>query len=88
MPVQFVGIGQEHAAVRTTAGMFDISHMGKFVLRGKQLVAQLQNLVPSDLSRLRSGEAQYTVLLNPQAGIIDDIIFYYQGKIMTRSKEY
>ncbi|PSM50151.1 glycine cleavage system protein T [Chroococcidiopsis sp. CCALA 051] len=80
MPVQFVGIGQEHAAVRTTAGMFDISHMGKFVLRGKQLVAQLQNLVPSDLSRLRSGEAQYTVLLNPQAGIIDDIIFYYQGE--------
>lgn len=79
MPVQFTGIGQEHKAVRTTAGMFDISHMGKFVLRAKDL-SQLQYLVPSDLSRLQPGQAQYTVLLNPQAGIIDDIIFYYQGK--------
>lgn len=80
MPVQFVGIGREHEAVRTAAGMFDISHMGKFVLRGKQVVSQLQQLVPSDLSRLQPGQAQYTVLLNPQAGIIDDIIFYYQGQ--------
>ena len=80
MPVQFSGIGREHAAVRTAAGMFDISHMGKFTLRSKQLISQLQPLVPSDLSRLQSGQAQYTVLLNPQAGIIDDIIFYYQGE--------
>jgi len=79
MPVQFTGIGREHAAVRTAAGMFDISHMGKFILRG-QVVAQLQRLVPSDLSRLQPGQAQYTVLLNQQAGIIDDIIFYYQGE--------
>jgi len=83
MPVQFTGISQEHAAVRTSAGMFDISHMGKFTLRGKELVSQLQHLVPSDLSRLQPGQAQYTVLLNPQAGIIDDIIFYYQGKDTT-----
>ncbi len=80
MPVQFSGIGREHEAVRTSAGMFDISHMGKFTLRGKQLISQLQALVPSDLSRLQLGQAQYTVLLNPQAGIIDDIIFYYQGQ--------
>ncbi len=80
MPVQFVGIGREHEAVRTAAGMFDISHMGKFVLQGKQLISQLQRLVPSDLSRLQPTQAQYTVLLNPQAGIIDDIIFYYQGQ--------
>ncbi len=79
MPVQFSGIGREHAAVRTAAGMFDISHMGKFALRSKQLISQLQPLVPSDLSRLQPGQAQYTVLLNPQAGIVDDIIFYYQG---------
>lgn len=83
MPVQFVGIGREHQAVRTAAGMFDISHMGKFVLRGKQVVSQLQQLVPSDLSRLQPGQAQYTVLLNQQAGIIDDIIFYYQGQDAT-----
>jgi aminomethyltransferase len=80
MPVQYIGIGQEHEAVRTAAGMFDISHMGKFAFRGKQLLEQLQWLVPSDLTRLQPGEAQYTVLLNPQAGIIDDIIFYYQGE--------
>lgn len=80
MPVQFVGIGREHEAVRTGAGMFDISHMGKFALQGKQLISQLQRLVPSDLSRLQPNQAQYTVLLNSQAGIIDDIIFYYQGQ--------
>ncbi len=80
MPVQFSGITAEHEAVRTSAGMFDISHMGKFALKGKQLREHLQPLVPSDLTRLQAGEAQYTVLLNPQAGIIDDIIFYYQGE--------
>ncbi|BAY45029.1 glycine cleavage system T protein [Scytonema sp. HK-05] len=83
MPVQFVGILQEHEAVRNAAGMFDISHMGKFTLQGKNLISQLQYLVPSDLSRLQQGAAQYTVLLNPQAGIIDDIIFYYQGEDST-----
>ncbi|MBW4638150.1 MAG: glycine cleavage system aminomethyltransferase GcvT [Gloeocapsa sp. UFS-A4-WI-NPMV-4B04] len=80
MPVQFTGIGREHEAVRTAAGMFDISHMGKFGLRAKNLISQLQHLVPSDLNRLQPSEAQYTVLLNPEAGIIDDIIFYYQGE--------
>lgn len=83
MPVQFVGILQEHEAVRNAAGMFDISHMGKFTLQGKNLISQLQYLVPSDLSRLQQGTAQYTVLLNPQGGIIDDIIFYYQGEDST-----
>ena len=80
MPVQFSGITAEHEAVRTSAGMFDISHMGKFAVKGKQLLAQLQPLVPSDLTRLQAGQAQYTVLLNPKAGIIDDIIVYYQGE--------
>ena len=80
MPVQFSGLKQEHEAVRTSVGMFDISHMGKFALKGDSLVEQLQSLVPSDLERLQPGQAQYTVLLNEQAGIIDDIIFYYQGK--------
>ena len=80
MPVQFVGIGREHEAVRTKAGMFDISHMGKFILRSPNLISQLQTLVPSDLSRLQKGQAQYSVLLNSQAGIVDDIILYYQGE--------
>lgn len=80
MPVQFSGITKEHEAVRRESGMFDISHMGKFSLQGKNLVSQLQGLVPSDLSRLVPHQAQYTVLLNPNGGIIDDIIFYYQGE--------
>lgn len=80
MPVQYSGITREHQAVRSSAGMFDISHMGKFALTGKNVLEQLQRLVPSDLSRLQPGQAQYTVLLNPQAGIIDDLIFYYQGQ--------
>jgi aminomethyltransferase len=79
MPVQFSGITQEHGAVRNVAGMFDISHMGKFTLKG-DIISQLQPLVPSDISRLEPGQAQYTVLLNPEGGIIDDLIFYYQGK--------
>lgn len=79
MPVQFSGISREHQAVRKTAGMFDISHMGKFTLTGTKVLEQIQHLVPSDLSRLQPGQAQYTVLLNPQGGIIDDLIFYYQG---------
>ena len=83
MPVQYSGLKLEHQAVRSRAGMFDISHMGKFVFVGKDLIDTLQNLVPSDLSQLSAGQAQYTVLLNPQGGIIDDIIFYYQGESAT-----
>ena len=79
MPVQFSGITQEHHAVRSDAGMFDISHMGKFTIVGQDVLTQIQRLVPSDLSRLQPGQAQYTVLLNPQGGIIDDLIFYFQG---------
>ncbi len=79
MPVQYRGIKQEHQAVRDNAGMFDISHMGKFVLQGTAVLAQLQKLVPSYLGALPAGQAQYTVLLNPQGGIIDDLIIYNQG---------
>ncbi|MGB7251171.1 MAG: glycine cleavage system aminomethyltransferase GcvT, partial [Phormidesmis sp.] len=80
MPVQFAGILQEHQAVREEAGAFDISHMGKFILTGPDVIAQLQRLVPSDLSKLTEGKAQYTVLLNEQGGIIDDLIVYHQGQ--------
>ena len=80
MPIQFTGITAEHQAVRNQCGIFDVSHMGKFLFSGHQLLQHLQPLVPSDLNRLTPGAAQYTVLLNPQGGIIDDIIFYYQGE--------
>jgi aminomethyltransferase len=80
MPIQFVGLKQEHEAVRKQVGMFDISHMGKFIIRGKNWLQKLQCLVPSNLERLQAGQAQYTVLLNKEAGIIDDIIVYNQGE--------
>lgn len=80
MPVQFSGIRQEHQAVRQDAGAFDISHMGKFILSGPNVIAQLQQLVPSDLAKLTAGKAQYTVLLNEHGGIIDDLIVYHQGE--------
>lgn len=86
MPVQFSGLKLEHQAVRSEAGMFDISHMGKFSFMGDRLIDTWQRLVPSDLSRLQPGQAMYSVLLNPQGGIIDDIIFYYQGTNRTRQQ--
>ncbi|MGB2927103.1 MAG: glycine cleavage system aminomethyltransferase GcvT [Limnothrix sp.] len=79
MAVQYSGLKAEHNAVRDSVGMFDISHMGKFLLAGENLVEALQTLVPSNLARLAVGQAQYTVLLNEKAGIIDDIIYYHQG---------
>ena len=86
MPVQFSGLTKEHQAVRSAVGMFDISHMGKFIFTGDRLIDTWQTLVPSDLSRLQPGQALYTVLLNEQGGIIDDIIFYYRGESETGQK--
>ncbi len=79
MPVQYNGIIAEHQAVRSKVGMFDVSHMGKFAIAGNQALSSLQKLVPSNLARLKAGQAQYTVLLNSDGGIIDDVIFYYHG---------
>ncbi|UJB70585.1 glycine cleavage system aminomethyltransferase GcvT [Acaryochloris sp. 'Moss Beach'] len=79
MPVQYEGITVEHQNVRQKVGMFDISHMGKFLLQGDNLRQKLQPLVPSDLSQLEPGQAKYSVFLNEQAGIIDDLIFYFEG---------
>jgi aminomethyltransferase len=79
MAVQFSGLTNEHQAVRNNAGMFDISHMGKFFSPDPNSISLLQQLVPSDLSKLQVGQAQYTVLLNEQAGVIDDIIVYLEA---------
>jgi aminomethyltransferase len=83
MPVQYQGITAEHQSVRQQAGMFDISHMGKFLLQGKALRQQIQPLVPSDLSQLQPGQAKYSVFLNVKGGIVDDLIFYYDGQDQT-----
>jgi aminomethyltransferase len=81
MPIQYQGITTEHLAVRHQTGMFDISHMGKFQLHGPDVLTALGALVPSDLSILKPGQAKYTVLLNPEGGIIDDLIIYAQADL-------
>lgn len=78
MPVQFSGLMDEHRAVRSRVGCFDISHMGKLELHGPWQAA-LDRLVPSDLSALQPGQGKYTVLLNPTGGIVDDLIVYSEG---------
>ncbi len=80
MPVSYSSLIEEHNAVRTQMGMFDISHMGKFLLQGFDVRDQLSRLVPTDLSSLQAGESQYSVLLNSEAGILDDIILYFLGQ--------
>lgn len=76
MPLQYSSILQEHQAVRQRVGMFDISHMGKFLLCGSEAIAALQERLPTNLSRLQPGQAKYTVLLNEAGGIVDDVILY------------
>ncbi len=79
MPIQYSGLVNEHQAVRTKAGLFDISHMGIVEIQGQNSKDALQALVPSDLHRIGPGEACYTVLLNENGGIIDDLIIYDLG---------
>ena len=79
MPLQFSGVIDEHHAVRNKSGIFDISHMGIIFIAGKKSKDALQALVPTDLYRIGPGESCYTVLLNPNGGIIDDLIVYDLG---------
>jgi len=79
MALQFAGLVAEHRAVRQDCGLFDISHMGVISLRGDAVKDALQELVPSDLYRIGPGEACYTVLLNEQGGVRDDLIVYDRG---------
>ena len=76
MPVQYTGILEEHQAVRTRAGLFDVSHMGEFKVEGPGALPLLQYLVPNDVSRLTVGQALYTQLLLPDGNTIDDLIIY------------
>jgi aminomethyltransferase len=76
MPVQYAGIVVEHQAVRSQVGVFDVSHMAKWQIMGQDAIALLQQLVPSNLARLQPSQGMYTLLLNPQGGIIDDVIVY------------
>jgi aminomethyltransferase len=76
MPVQYTGIIAEHKAVREAAGLFDVSHMGNFYVRGARALEFLQYVVTNDLGRIQDGQAQYTVMLYPDGGIVDDLIIY------------
>ena len=80
MPVQYEGVIPEHRAVRTDAGVFDVSHMGEIEVEGPQAHALLQSLLSNDLDRIGTGEAQYTLLTNESGGIVDDLIAYRLGE--------
>jgi aminomethyltransferase len=76
MPVQYSGILDEHRAVRTRAGLFDVSHMGEFSVSGAGAPDFLQQLVPNDVSRLAINQALYTQLCRPDGGVVDDLLIY------------
>ncbi len=79
MPVQYTGVIEEHRAVRTAAGLFDVSHMGEVGVRGAGAEAFLQRLTPNDVSKLVPGRAHYSGLLTDRATYIDDILVYKLG---------
>jgi len=79
MPVQYEGVIEEHKAVRTDAGAFDVSHMGEIHVDGPTAQAFLQVMVSNDIDRLEDGHAQYTLLTNESGGIVDDLIAYRLG---------
>jgi aminomethyltransferase len=76
MPVEFKGIIDEHMAVRTAAGLFDVSHMGELLVRGKDALAFVQHLTPNDAGRLAPNQAQYSALTTPQGTFVDDMLVY------------
>lgn len=79
MPVSYDGIREEHVAVRTHAGIFDVSHMGQIEVEGPGSLAFLQRLLTNDIARIEVGGAQYSLLLNDEAGVVDDLFVYRLG---------
>ena len=76
MPVQYEGVNIEHEVVRTGVGVFDVSHMGEFFLKGENALALIQKVASNDASKLVDGKAQYSCLPNTEGGIVDDLIIY------------
>ena len=76
MPISYSGINDEHAAVRKNAGVFDVSHMGEFILKGENALDLIQRVTSNDASKLTKGKAQYSCLPNDNAGIVDDLLVY------------
>jgi aminomethyltransferase len=76
MPISYSGINDEHAAVRNSAGVFDVSHMGEFILKGEHALDLIQRVTSNDASKLTVGKAQYSCFPNKSGGIVDDLIVY------------
>jgi aminomethyltransferase len=81
MPVYYAGINDEHRAVRTASGIFDVSHMGQIEVTGRDARDHLQSRLSNDIDRIGDGEAQYTLLTNDSGGIIDDLIAYRRSPV-------
>lgn len=76
MPISYTGINEEHHAVRQRAGVFDVSHMGEFILKGEAALDLIQRVTSNDASKLTDGKAQYSCLPNNEGGIVDDLLVY------------
>lgn len=80
MPIQYEGIVAEHKAVRSKVGVFDISHMGEFIVSGRQSAAALNGVLTNDVAALAVGTGHYTLMLNEDGGVIDDLLLYRSGE--------
>ena len=76
MPISYTGINDEHASVRNNAGIFDVSHMGEFILKGENALDLIQRVTSNDASKISNGKAQYSCLPNNEGGIVDDLLVY------------
>ena len=76
MPISYTGINDEHAAVRNNAGVFDVSHMGEFILKGERALELIQKVSSNDASKLYDGKVQYSCMPNEEGGIVDDLLIY------------
>src|SRR5688500_5178852 len=79
MPVEYSGISAEHMAVRTAAGLFDVSHMGEVEIAGKGALEAVQHITTNDASKLQIGQIQYSGLTTPQGTFVDDLLVYRFG---------
>ena len=76
MPISYAGINDEHHTVRSNAGIFDVSHMGEFILKGEHALELIQRVTTNDASKLKKGQAQYSCFTNEEGGIVDDLLVY------------
>ena len=80
MPLQYSGLTEEHLAVRNDVGIFDVSHMGEFILRGDKAIELIQKISTNDASKLHPGKVQYSCMPNGKGGIVDDLLIYQLSK--------